>query len=250
MVACLALLTLLLAACAAPTPSPTPTPLSPPLALTTPALAPWVTERVRAFGEAHGPPGFDLGVSPPEAAREAVEKRAAALLVAAVPPPENWFATPLGLEPVAVIVHPDNPVRSLSLDEVHDLFAGRVDTWADLGGRDLRPQPVVPLADDEVRRLLESDVLQGTRVPPFALLAPSPAAAVELVAEDPAAVALAPLTALTGEVRAVRLGGVLPSLSTAAEGRYPLVLDVVATAPAEPPAPLRDWLLWLQAAQE
>ncbi|MFQ5567145.1 MAG: phosphate ABC transporter substrate-binding/OmpA family protein [Paracoccaceae bacterium] len=43
----------------------------------------------------------------------------------------------LALGGVIVIVHPDNPVRALTLDQIAALFAGRITSWAQLGGPEL-----------------------------------------------------------------------------------------------------------------
>jgi len=45
-------------------------------------------------------------------------------------PDENILA----LDGLIVIVHPDNPVRSLTLDQIAAVFAGRITSWDQLGG--------------------------------------------------------------------------------------------------------------------
>lgn len=41
----------------------------------------------------------------------------------------------VGLDGVAVIVHPGNPVAALDIDTLRNIFSGRVRDWAELGGR-------------------------------------------------------------------------------------------------------------------
>lgn len=43
----------------------------------------------------------------------------------------------VGLDGVAVIVHPDNPIRELSIEQVRDIFVGAVTNWSQIGGPDL-----------------------------------------------------------------------------------------------------------------
>lgn len=45
----------------------------------------------------------------------------------------------VGLDGLAVIVHPDNPVSELSVVQVRDAFAGRITDWSQLGGK---PGPI------------------------------------------------------------------------------------------------------------
>ena len=42
--------------------------------------------------------------------------------------------TPIALDGIYAIVQPSNPVRGLSLDQLAEVFAGRVTDWAELGG--------------------------------------------------------------------------------------------------------------------
>lgn len=41
----------------------------------------------------------------------------------------------IALDGIAVIVHPSNPLRSLDRGALHDVYAGKVDNWAALGGK-------------------------------------------------------------------------------------------------------------------
>jgi phosphate transport system substrate-binding protein len=52
----------------------------------------------------------------------------------------------LALDGLIVIVHPDNPVRSLTLDQIAGVFAGRITSWAELGGPD---QPISVYVPDD-----------------------------------------------------------------------------------------------------
>ncbi len=41
----------------------------------------------------------------------------------------------VALDGLAIIVHPDNPVREIRVDQVRDAFAGRITDWSQLGGK-------------------------------------------------------------------------------------------------------------------
>lgn len=47
-------------------------------------------------------------------------------------------ATVLAYDGVAVIVHPDNPVSSLTPEDIKKVFTGEITNWKDLGGDDLQ----------------------------------------------------------------------------------------------------------------
>ncbi len=54
--------------------------------------------------------------------------------------------TVVGIDGIAVVVHPDNPLRQLTIDQVARVFAGEVSNWSELGGED---RPIVVHARDE-----------------------------------------------------------------------------------------------------
>ncbi len=226
---------------------PPATPL--PRLATTPALEPWVTRWIAAYRTAHGSLGFEVEVLPPAAALEAAEEGEVALVVAGLEAPTDWFITSIGIEGIAVLVNPENSVRSFSLSELAALFSGRVRSWSDLDGAEGTVLPVIPLAGDEVRLRFESQVMGGVPSTSYALLAPSPPALVSMIVGNPDAIGYVPLSYAADAARTVRVEGMLPGESTLADGTYPLRLQVVAMAPEEPTGPLRDWLVWLQAEQ-
>ena len=41
---------------------------------------------------------------------------------------------PFAIDGVAVAVHPDNPVKSLSGEQIMDIYSGKVTDWKELGG--------------------------------------------------------------------------------------------------------------------
>ncbi len=52
----------------------------------------------------------------------------------------------VGLDAVAIVVHPDNPVKRLTIPQIRDLFQGKIANWSQLGGPNL---PVKLYAVDE-----------------------------------------------------------------------------------------------------
>ncbi len=58
----------------------------------------------------------------------------------------------LALDGLIAIVHPDNPVQILTIDQIAEIFAGRIVNWAEVGGRD---QPINLYAPDQSSGTLE-----------------------------------------------------------------------------------------------
>jgi DNA-binding transcriptional LysR family regulator len=230
-----------LAAACTPAP-PTVTPAAPPWVAVTPGLEPIVTEWVEAYRTNVGVPAFDLRVLPLAAAQDALLRGELDLVFAAAPPPQGWFATPVGDGQVAIVVHPDNQVRSFTLRDLERLFSGEAVSWSTFGGQETPVQVYVPFPGDELRAAFETRAMRGRAVTPNARLYLTPANGLALVAEDSAGVGLVPQRAVTTDVRAARVEGLLPEDDT-----YPFRLDILAMAPHEPSAGVRDFLVWLQS---
>jgi phosphate transport system substrate-binding protein len=135
MLSCLLVLTapLLLAACARPTATPAVTPQAPIKISASTATVPLLTRLARAF-EARNPWATVVleGGNSYHALRQ-VHASAADLGACAVAVADEVWAAPIALDAVAIIVHRDNPLESLTLAQVRDIFGGRVWRWEDLG---------------------------------------------------------------------------------------------------------------------
>ncbi|MCJ7513001.1 MAG: LysR substrate-binding domain-containing protein [Anaerolineales bacterium] len=232
----------LLGACGPATPPPTPN--LPPWVAVTPGLEPIVRSWVEAYRDQVGLPPFDLAVMPLEAGQDKLRRGQVALLFAAAEPPEGWFATSVGKERIAVVVNPDNPGRGFSLRDLERLFSGEAVSWADVQGRETPVQIYVPFAGDDLRAAFAEETMRGRPITPNARLFLTPAKGAALVAEDKAGLGILPQSALTGDVRSVRVAGALPEDSG---GAYPYQLEIVGMAPSEPTGGVRDFLGWLQA---
>jgi hypothetical protein len=55
--------------------------------------------------------------------------------------PDLRFHT-LGISPLLVLVHADNPVQSVTYEQAVSLFQGRITNWSELGGKNMPVQPI------------------------------------------------------------------------------------------------------------
>jgi len=74
----------------------------------------------------------------------------------------------VGTTAASFIVHPRNPVQSLSEDQMRDVLTGKITNWKTFGGHD---QPIVLLVTkpgDGARSLVEMQLLKGLKLTPSA----------------------------------------------------------------------------------
>ena len=53
-----------------------------------------------------------------------------------IPEERRVQLTPVGWDALAVIVHKDNPIDGISLDQLRDIYLGKISNWKQLGGND------------------------------------------------------------------------------------------------------------------
>lgn len=138
---------------------------------------------------------------------------------------------PIGLDGVAVIVNGDNPVETLTLAQLRDLYSGRLLSWQDVGGA---AEDVLLVSREDgsaTRSLFEERVMGEERVTLTAVVMPTSEHVVRHVARQPHAIGYVSRAYVWGDafpapeaaqVRVVAIEDRLPDSQSVAEQRYPL----------------------------
>lgn len=127
----------------------------------------------------------------------------------------------VAMDGVCVVVHPSNPVGGLTIDQVRDIYAGKITNWNQVGGTNM---PIVVISRDTSSGTYETFENLIMRRTPMA-------AGVEYVNANPQAQARVRTT--RGAVGFVGLGfleglkvlpinGITPTRQTVANGTYPV----------------------------
>jgi len=125
------------------------------------------------------------------------------------------FAAQIGWEKVVVILHADNEL-DLSRAQLADLFSGRAEDWAEMGGEAGAVNLWVGPESDEARQAFEAGLLGGSPVAGSANLATNPEDVLAGGAGDPAAAGLLAAAWADSSVRVIESGVELPVLALAA----------------------------------
>lgn len=149
--------------------------------------------------------------------------------------------TPVAWDALVMIAHPSNPVSNLTLKQVHDIYYGKVTNWKDLGGKDEAIDLYTvasPLdgAEYSLRRLLYGKGDAPVVMPRMYINVNMLEQGVTL---DPKALGLSTLSGVhdNKDVKVIPIEGVTPTLSTVADGSYPLSTPIyLASNPSSPHA--------------
>lgn len=165
---------------------------------------------------------------------------------------------------IAVIVHLDNPVDYLTLQQISDIYSGKINNWSEVGGED---RPIVRLSREtnsgthvyfleEVIRLGQSE--NTSLFSRNTLLLPSSEGIGAEIRQNPNAIGYDGLGYVTEEMKVIGVAAnpdseyIFPSPETVNSGAYPIARDLYMYTNGQPQGLIADYLNWIlsQAAQE
>ena len=129
--------------------------------------------------------------------------------------------TVLAYDGIAIIVHPDNPVSDLSIEQIAKLYTGEITNWKDVGGSDAGVVLIGREAASGTRDGFES--ITGTKDKcQYRQELTSTGDVITAVSQNPDAIGYASLAAIKDSVKALSVDGVTPSEATVKDGSYPV----------------------------
>ena len=117
--------------------------------------------------------------------------------------------TVLAYDGIAVIVHPDNPVSDLSVEQIAKLYTGEITNWKDVGGNDAEVVLIGREAASGTRDGFES--ITGTKDKcQYRQELTSTGDVITAVSQNPDAIGYASLASVKDSVKALKVAGVTP----------------------------------------
>ena len=123
---------------------------------------------------------------------------------------------------IAIIVNPKNPITGLTLQQVADIYDGKTTNWAQIGGKKGEIDVFTREDGSGTRSSFESLVMGTSQIMARAMVENSNGAIRQLVADDPGAIGYISLGLVDGTVKALDLGGIVPSRANVVNGTYNL----------------------------
>ena len=127
--------------------------------------------------------------------------------------------TVLAYDGIAIIVHPDNPVSDLTIQQIAQLYTGEITNWKDVGGNDAEVVLIGREAASGTRDGFES--ITGTKEKcQYRQELTSTGDVITAVSQNPDAIGYASLASIKDSVKALNVDGVTPSEGTVKDGSY------------------------------
>ena len=127
--------------------------------------------------------------------------------------------TVLAFDGIAMIVHPENPVSDLTLEQIAAIYTGEITNWNEVGGSDGEIVLIGREAGSGTRDGFES--ITGTEdACKYRQELTSTGDVITTVAGNPNAIGYVSLASVKNSVKAISVGGVAPSEATIKDGSY------------------------------
>jgi len=151
---------------------------------------------------------------------------------------------------VAIVVHPDNPIKGLTSAQIRDIYAGRITNWEQVGGK----RGVITALTREVgsgqRLAVEGVVMRGEKVPVGRHRAIGSMGGMRTeVALDPSAIGYILITAVDKSVKALALDGQPATLENFKAGAYPIAIPFFLITKGDPKGATKTFIDYIMGTE-
>jgi phosphate transport system substrate-binding protein len=128
----------------------------------------------------------------------------------------------VALDGIVPVVHPSVKLTDITMEQLRDVYNGKIKSWKELGGPD-RPVSVVSRdTSSGTYEVWEEKVLKGDKVRADALLVASNGQAVQTVAQNKFAIGYIGIGYMDKSVKGLKVGGKTATHASVRDGSWPI----------------------------
>jgi phosphate transport system substrate-binding protein len=128
----------------------------------------------------------------------------------------------VALDGLPILVHPSNPVKALTVQQVHDIYLGKIKNWSEVGGPNLKIVKISRDTNSGTYETFMNKVMAKDEIAADVEYVNSNGMVRERVRTTPAAIGYAGLGFVDRTVKALEINGIYPDRTTVQSGRYPI----------------------------
>ena len=169
---------------------------------------------------------------------------------------EIELAESKGVKPVAhviaydaimPVVNPKNNVQGLSIDQLSQIYQGKITNWKEVGGADLK---IVVISRDSSSGTFDSwdnFVMKKARVAPTAQMLASNGAVVTAVSKNKYAIGYLGMGYVNKSVKGLKVNGVMASAQTALSKQYPMSRELYMYTNGQPKGEVAKFIAFIKS---
>ncbi len=128
----------------------------------------------------------------------------------------------IAMDGIGIIVHPSNPVRNLTVEQVRDIYLGKITNWKEVGGPDKSIVVISRDTNSGTYECFEELVMNKQKIAPTVEYVGSNGAIRQRVQSTPTAIGYVGLGFVDRTVKALSINDIQPSRATVVSGVYPI----------------------------
>jgi phosphate transport system substrate-binding protein len=149
----------------------------------------------------------------------------------------------LGWDVLTIVVHEENPVQSLTLDQLQMIFSGTIDNWQEVGGKDAPILVVTSPKGAGMRSAVKKLILKEKDYPSREVISAIVAESDQQVSMFPVAITALSRSMLDADrVKPIKVNGVEPTAANIASGLYPLTKPLALMTKGQPQGDLARFM--------
>jgi len=161
----------------------------------------------------------------------------------------NPLAHVVAYDAIIPVVHPQNKVSSLTIDQLSQIYQGKITNWKEVGGDDLK---IVVISRDSSSGTFESwdhFVMKKSKVTPRAQMLASNGALVTAVSKNKYAIAYLGMGYVNKTVKAVQVNGITASAQTALSREYPMSRELYMYTNGAPQGDIARYIAFVKSPE-
>ncbi len=140
----------------------------------------------------------------------------------------------IAMDGLVLIVNPNNPIEGLRLDQIRDIYSGKITKWSQVGGEDSEIHLIAREEGSGTRDAFIELVMDEVEITPKAIVQDSNGSVMQLVSGDSNAIGFISLGLLNDQIKALALDGVEAKGENIINGTYTLARPFLFVSKGEP----------------
>jgi phosphate transport system substrate-binding protein len=161
----------------------------------------------------------------------------------------NPVANVVANDAIVPVVHPKNKVKNLSIDQLSQIYQGKITNWKEVGGEDLK---IVVISRDSSSGTFESwdhFVMKKVKVTPRAQMLASNGAIVTAIAKNRYAISYLGIGYVNKSVKPLQVNGVTASIATALSKEYPMSRELYMYTDGDATGDVAKYIAFVKSAE-
>jgi phosphate transport system substrate-binding protein len=148
----------------------------------------------------------------------------------------------IAIDAIVPIVHPENPVTDLTIEQMSLIYQGKIRNWKEVGGKDMTIVVVSRDTSSGTYEVWAEKVLHKARVTPRAQMQASNGAVVQTVSKNKYAIGYIGLGYMNKSVKPLKVNSIKATVANSLSGTYPIARPLFMFTDGWPKGAVADFI--------